>query len=90
MSVIERNTIPNSIITLLHNQLTAANDALAEEREMSAMIPAFEQRIRQLEGALREAIEALEFTHPMNPDEPCVVYEAWIKAQQALGDSLDK
>ena len=34
--------------------------------------------------ALSEAISIFEILHPMNSEEPCLIYDAWRKAKQAL------
>lgn len=34
--------------------------------------------------ALSEVIAVLEILHPMNSEEPCLIYDIWHKAKQAL------
>lgn len=42
----------------------------------------------KLMDALEACVKALEMLHPMNPEEPCVIFEAWRKAKEALGQSV--
>ena len=41
----------------------------------------------RLRDAAKKAIVALDVLHPvMNPDEPCIVYEAWAELKEALAE----
>lgn len=47
-------------------------------------------KLRKVAEAAREMLEVIELLHPnMNPDEPCVCYEAWVRGKQAFAE-LDK
>jgi len=50
---------------------------------------ALEALIAKKDEALKGCVEALEQVHPMNPEEPCTIYETWIKARQALALTVE-
>lgn len=44
-------------------------------------------KLRVVVDAAREMLEVIELLHPnMNPNEPCVCYEAWVRGKQALAE----
>ena len=46
-----------------------------------------EAKNARLRKVVRDLLEVVEMLHPnMNPDEPCVVYEAWVQGKQALAE----
>jgi hypothetical protein len=45
---------------------------------------ALRQRVDEYKAVLKQAKETLETLHPMNPDEPCSVYEIWEKINNLL------
>lgn len=63
---------------------------LAGVQQLEARLAGVEAQAAQLRKALAQAVEAMELTHPMNPDEPCNVYEAWQQCKAALSSSAGR
>lgn len=43
-------------------------------------------RVKNMEIVLEGVLNALAACHPMNKDEPCMVYERWMEGKTALGE----
>ena len=70
--------------------IAAAREGWPHAIERAIKAEAENALLHKVADAAREMLEVIELLHPnMNPDEPCVCYEAWVRGKQAIAE-LDK